>query len=51
MNYLKAIKQVPILLLLFFGLAQANESASAALKTIAFHGIRATDQILLDFAP
>ena len=43
MNYWKTINKLSILFLFLFSLAQGEESASAALTTIAFHGIRATD--------
>jgi len=42
-GYSQTIKNLLILFLFFFSLAQAEESASPALKTIVFHGIRATD--------
>jgi len=42
-NHTNPIKTLSILLLFCFSPAQAEEWASPALKTIAFHGIRATD--------
>jgi len=42
-NSSHAIQTLSILFVFFVGLAQAEESASPDLKTIAFHGIRATD--------
>ena len=43
MNHSKAIKTLAILCVLFVGLAQAEAVVSPALKTIPFHGMRATD--------
>jgi hypothetical protein len=41
--YPKTTTNFPILFFFLFSLAQAEEPASPVLKTIAFHGIRATD--------
>lgn len=43
MNDSKTIKTLSILFLFTFSLTQAQESSPPALKTIPFHGIRATD--------
>jgi len=42
-NYSNTIRKLSVLLLFFTSLAQAQEQAPPALKTITFHGIRATD--------
>ncbi len=43
MHYLKTINIFPVLIVCLSSLTQANDTVSPALKTLPFHGIRATD--------